>query len=291
MNDSKPVTFVCTLGGQPQVITFALDALLAQDIFVQEVIVLHLASPFHRLEHALACLQAEFASHVYQGRPLQFSLHPICVGEEILDDICDEADASAAWEAINQLIIELKNRRRTLHIGISGGRRILGMLTMSAAMLHFGHQDALWHMYTPDDLRQTAREGAVMHVPPDSGFRLIRVPMMPWGSYFPALRQMARPTAAERDVLAIPRAALDYAEDARKTAVWKKLTERQRDVLAAFAAGLNPQQVADKLVITLKTVDSHKTIILAECRNAWNLPDEQWLDYRFIADKFDEVSL
>jgi CRISPR-associated protein Csx14 len=142
-------------------------------------------------------------------------------------------------------------------------------------------------MYTPDDLRHVAKEGAVMHAPGTSDFRLIRVPMMPWGSYFPALRQLTRPTAAERDVLAAPRAALDHVEETRKTAVLQRLTDRQTDVLFAFADGLNPQQVAERLFISIKTVDSHKTVILAECRNAWDLPGAEWLDYRFLADKFE----
>ncbi len=72
----------------------------------------------------------------------------------------------------------------------------------------------------------------------------------------------------------------------RKTAVLTQLTQRQKDVLHAFGEGLDPSQVAQKLFITVKTVDSHKTVILAECRNAWDLPDEAWLDYRFIGEKF-----
>ncbi|HFQ93258.1 MAG TPA: histidine kinase, partial [Anaerolineae bacterium] len=177
--------------------------------------------------------------------------------------------------------------RRTLHICISGGRRILGLLTMSAAMLHFGHQDVLWHMYTPRALRLAADEGAIMHAPPDAGFRLIRVPMMPWGSYFPALRQLTRPRNG--DVLAAPRRLLDEAELARCRAVMGRLTQRQKDVLSAFAAGLNPQQAAEKLFVSIKTIDTHKTVILAECRNAWDLPEETYLDYRFLAEKFEPV--
>lgn len=284
---AKPTTLICTLGGQPQVVTFALDALLAEGVPVSECIVLHFADDNQRIKHSLDILSSEFSNGRYQQRPFSFQLYPIGVNGQTVHDIYDEGDANTAWEAINQLIIDLKNERHTLHVCISGGRRVLGLLTMSAAMLHFGHQDVLWHMYTPDNLRQAAHEGAVMHAPPEAEFRLIRVPMMPWGSYFPALRQLARPTAAERDVLAAPRAALDYAEEARKTAVLQKLTERQREVLAAFAGGLNPQQVAEKLFITIKTVDSHKTIILAECRNAWNLPEDTYLDYRFLAEKFE----
>jgi len=111
---------------------------------------------------------------------------------------------------------------------------------------------------------------------------------MPWGTYFPALRQLTRPVLNEPDVLAAPRRLLDYAEEARKTAVIKGLTERQREVLQSFAQGLTPQQVAEKLFISVKTVDSHKTVILAECRNAWDLPEEAWLDYRFLAEKFED---
>lgn len=286
MTLTKPVTLICTVGGQPQVVTFALDALLSQNIPITELIILHLMPRQARLQRALDKLAAEFAGGTYGKRPLRVQFIPIQMGGRPLQDIYDAADANASWEAINQLIIDLKNEHRILHICISGGRRILGLLTMSAAMLHFGHQDELWHMYTPYDLRQAADEGAIMHAPANADFRLIRVPMMPWGSYFPALRQLVRP-APNGDVLAGPRTALDRAEQARCRAVLERLTERQRDVLLAFAAGLNPQQVAEKLFISIKTVDSHKTVILAECRNEWALAEETWLDYRFIADKFE----
>lgn len=280
----KKTTFIATLGGQPQVVTFALDALLAQQVPVTELIVLHFAPAAPRLQDALTKLAGEFTGGHYGG--VRFRPYPIQSAAHQLDDIRDEIDANTTWDAVNQLLIDLKNNHHNLHISISGGRRILGLLTMSAAMLHFGHQDVLWHMFTPDEWQQQSRGGAIMHLPSDSGFQLIRVPMMPWGSYFPALKQLIRPD--QTDVLAGPRAVLDHAEQARCQAVINNLTDRQKDVLFAFATGLNPQQVAEKLVITIKTVDSHKTVILTECRNAWALPDEEWLDYRFIGDKFEK---
>ncbi|MCB9422751.1 MAG: histidine kinase [Ardenticatenaceae bacterium] len=287
MNSPKPTTLVATLGGQPQVVTLALDALLAQGVPVSELILLYLSPENNRIQNALQKVAAEFADGRYGERPLHYRPFPIRTGTYYLHDIHDEADANTAWDAVHQLIAQLKTERRTLHICISGGRRILGLLTMSAAMLHFGHQDVLWHMYTPDDTRRQANEGAIMHLPPDSGFRLIRVPMMPWGSYFPALRELAQPHLPTEDVLAGPRRFLDKAEAARCTAVLNRLTDRQKDVLLAFAEGLNPQQVAEKLFISIKTVDTHKTVILAECRNEWNLSEDTYLDYRFLADKFE----
>ncbi len=287
MGAAKPTTLIATMGGQPQVVTLALDALLAQGILVSDLIILYLSPQNGRVQNALQKLAAEFTDGRYGQRPLRYQPYPIRAGPYPLRDIYDEADADTAWEAVNRLIAQLKSERRTLHICISGGRRILGLLTMSAAMLHFGHQDVLWHMYTPDEIRQAANEGAIMHLPAGSGFRLIRVPMMPWGSYFPALRQLVRPAAGTGDVLAGPRAVLDKAEQARCQTVVDNLTGRQRDALLAFAAGLNPQRTAEKLVVSIKTVDSHKTVILAECRNAWGLPEDEWLDYHFLADKFN----
>lgn len=66
----------------------------------------------------------------------------------------------------------------------------------------------------------------------------------------------------------------------------ERLTARQLDVLRSFAEGSTPQDVAEQLCITIKTVDAHKTTILAECRNIWNLPEQEHLSYHFLRDKF-----
>jgi len=57
-------------------------------------------------------------------------------------------------------------------------------------------------------------------------------------------------------------------------------------VLRAIAEGLSPAQVADRLAVTRKTVDTHKTAILAECRVAWNLPEDARLSYHWLREKF-----
>ncbi|MCS7260341.1 MAG: CRISPR-associated ring nuclease [Anaerolineae bacterium] len=279
-----------TMGGQPQVVTFALDWLLARGEIIREVVVVHLSptpdllAEYQRTQRALERLHREFSGDHYQGRPCRLRLVPIRYDDVRLADIRSEADADVVWSAIYQLLITLKAQGRPLHLCIAGGRRIMGLLTLSAAMLLCGHQDHVWHMYTPTGFRECARNGSIMHARPEDGVRLIRVPFVPWGAYFPALRDLMMRSPAE--VIAAQTAQLEAAEYARCRSVFEQLTRRQRDVLRLFALGNNPQGVAEQLHITLATVNTHKTVILDQCRIAWNLPEDAYLSYHFIHDHF-----
>jgi CRISPR-associated protein Csx14 len=280
-------TLVTTMGGQAQVVTFALDWLLAQGEAFHEVMVLHLSPDDPRVRKALDQLAAEFPGdrYAHANRPMRLRRLPICDGSDPLCDIRDETAAEATWQTVYRVIAELKGQGRALHVCLAGGRRVMGLMAMSAAMLHFDHRDKLWHLYTPDELRRRAFEGAVMHVGPEEGVRLIQVPIAPWGVYFPALRAMLGAPSAR-----VLTAHTQWVEDdghARCRRVVERLTERQQAVLQLFAAGRTPQEVAEALNISLKTVDTHKTIILAECRNEWPSPPPGGrLDYHFLRVKF-----
>jgi CRISPR-associated protein Csx14 len=288
-------TLVVTMGGQAQVVTFALDWLLAQGEPVREVVVLHLSPEDRRTNQALAQVAAEFSGDRYQGQPCRLRLAPIRRGPHKLADIQDEADADATWQTVYHLVASLKLQGGALHLCIAGGRRMMGLLALSAAMLLCGHHDRVWHMYTPALFLERAQDGAIMHARPVDGVRLIQVPMVPWGAYFPALRdQPALVAGPPARVIAAQTARLDEAERARCRAVAERLTLRQLDVLRAIASGQTPQEAAEKLNISLKTVDTHKTAILDECRVAWVLADDAWIDYHFLRDRFapflDELS-
>ena len=280
-------TLLVTMGGQAQVVTFALDWLLAQGEPIREVMVLHLSPENPRVYKALHQLADEFPGDRYTQtqQTIRFRQVTLCAsGGAPLSDIRDEAAAEATWQAVYRLIADLKGQGGTLHLCVAGGRRVMGLMAMSAATLHFDHCDRLWHLYTPDELRQRAFEGAVMHVHPNEGVRLIQVPLAPWGAYFPGLRQMVGAPAAR--VIAAQTDWLESDDRARCQRVAARLTERQRAVLQLFAAGRTPQEVAEALDISLKTVNSHKTPILAECRNEWAASPGGRLDYHFLRAKF-----
>jgi len=275
---------LATIGGQPQVVTFALDALLARGEPVREVVVLHLSPKNPRFGRALARLSEEFEVKRYYGDTVRLRLLPLRHGRERLADIRDENEADAAWNEIYRVIAEVKEQGGPLHLAVSGGRRLLALLAVSAALLHFGHQDRMWHMYTPDAFLRRARDGAIMHARPEDGVRLIQVPLVPWGSYFPALKTMAGARPAQH--VAAQARWLDGAERACCRAVVDRLTDRERDVLRELARGLTPQEAADALGMTLSTLDTHKTPVLQECRIAWHMEMDKYLTYHFLREKF-----
>ncbi|RIK40868.1 MAG: histidine kinase, partial [Chloroflexi bacterium] len=274
---------VATLGGQPQVVTFALDALLAQSEPIQAVFVIYPAFGGPRLQRSLDRLQQAFAHQCYAGRPCPLHCIPLQQGATPLSAIRNAAEAEATWQAVHHLLAALKKEGHKLHLCIAGGRRLIGLLVTSAAMLLCDHQDRLWHLYTPDELRARAHEGAIMHVQPDDSVQLIPVPLVPWGAYFPALRAMAQPPA---QAVAEQMGAFSASNERQCRQVYDRLSERQRDTLIAFARGLTPQDVAEALHVSLSTVNTHKTAILAECRIAWGLAEEARLDYRFLREHF-----
>ncbi len=282
---ARGVTLLATLGGQPQIVTFALDALLAQGVEVSEVIALHPATAAPRLRAARERLAGEFVGERYAGRPCRFRLQALRGANGPLDDITDTASAQDALDTIHEVIRALKQQRRCIHACISGGRRMMALLTISAAMLHFDHLDGLWHVYTPETFSDYADEGALMHAPPEAGVRLIQIPLVPWGVYIPGLRDL---TAVSAEALRRAHLAqMDAHERQRCQQVIASLREREREVLRAFAEGRSPQEVANYLSITLATVNTHKTRILSLCRNAWNVPpDAPRLTYHFLREKF-----
>jgi len=278
-------TLVATVAGGPQVVTFALDELLQRGEQIDEVIAIHLSPPDNPLVgQALAKLASEFSDGRYAGRPCRLRFFPIRQGGQKLDDIQNDAAVNLAWSAIYELISSLKVQGQHLHVCITGGRRMLALLAVSAAMLHFDHGDRLWHMYTPPEFLEQARDGAIMHAQPEDGVQLLQVPLVPWGAYLPALRALAQ--ASPMEIVAAQTRWLDSAERTRCRAVVEQLTSRQLDVLQAFAAGQNPQEAAETLCVTVKTVHAHKTVILSECRNAWDFPQDTRLDYHFLREKF-----
>lgn len=276
-------TMLATLGGKPQVVTFTLDLLLQRNIPISEVIVIHPEASQPRLKHSLNRLNAEFVGDTYRfdGRTIHFRSHVLRIDGATIDDIVDDASAMGSLNTIHRLIRDLKLQNRCIHLSVTGGRRLMSLLAISAAQLHFDHLDRIWHIYTPDAVRERAKEGALMHFSANDGVQLIQGPFVPWGTYFPTLPDASAETQRYSEIK-----QMDTQLQKRCQEVLAQATEREQEVLRAFAQDLNPQEVAQRLNISTKTIDTHKTKLLSLYRNAWAIEPDIRLDYHYLRKAF-----
>src|ERR671939_35812 len=103
MNQVPSNVCIATLGGQPQVVTLALDALFAQGVCISEDIIVHLSTQNPRYQAALARLAQEFAGESYAGRPCRYRLQPVQLGPQVVDDLATEFATDAALNTFHTL--------------------------------------------------------------------------------------------------------------------------------------------------------------------------------------------
>ena len=278
-------TLLATLGGQPQVVTFTLDLLLQRGFPISEVIVIHPEASHPRLQPAFDCVNAEFVGDRYQagGQTIHYRSHLLHLDDEPLEDNVDEVSADGALNTIHHLIRSLKRQRRCIHLSITGGRRLMSSIATEAALLNFTHSDHIWHIYTPEAVQQQVNEGTLMHISPRDGVHLIERHFVPWGTYFSELPQAINNA---QEAIHFQERTMDSLERTRCEQVIQQLTERQREVLQAFADGLTIQEVAERLCITISTVDAHKTRLLDLCREVWAIEEGKRLGYHFLYKTF-----
>ncbi len=260
------VSLVATLGGQPQVVTFTLDLLLARGEAVEQVIVVSLGGD-QRYRQSYQRLAQEFHGDSYRGRPCRLRLVDVRRDGHSLARLQTPGEVEAARSLVFALFAELKQRGNRLHLSLSGGRRVLSLIALSAAMQYLTPVDRVWHIYTPPDIARQARDGRVMHLPPEAGVSLIEVPFVPWAAYFPGLRPVLGLSGAEA---LNPRLTWLPEETRRECqALWERLTPRERDVLRVVSAGFSRRAGAERLHISTSTLDSHMKHIVQKARALW----------------------
>jgi DNA-binding CsgD family transcriptional regulator len=196
-----------------------------------------------------------------------------------LADIDSPDAADAVYDALHRRLQTLKATGASLHLLPTGGRRLLGMLLLSAAQAVCERTDRIWYVASSDAVRQATRDGAQLHLPGHPEVRLVRVPFTPVGQFIAPLQDPAsgRASPAEQARLA------GCAE------VWRRLTPRQREVLEALRAAGPPnllQQAANQLAIQPSTLDEHKTRILDVCRDVWQLHEQPRLTVHWLREQF-----
>lgn len=272
---------IATLGSQPQIVTFTLDILL-RSYPIEQVIVIHPQPITSRLQYSLACLQAEFSNDRYRptGQVIHFRSQILQYQGEPLNDITNDQHADGTLNTIHQLITEFKRQNYCIHLSVTGGRRMIGLLATSVASLNFDRYDHIWHLYTPSEIADTALANKCMHVPADAGTTLIEGPFIKLGNYLSGSSSTFTIARHEGE------SQLQRQEHSRCQQVIDQATSAQLTVLKAFSRGLRPQQVAEELTLSQHTVNSHKTVLLSLCRSVWEVAEHESLDYHFLDKHF-----
>jgi CRISPR-associated protein Csx14 len=274
---------LATMGGQPQIVTFTLDLLLRRNIPISEVNVVHPSSP--RINRAVQLLTDEFLGDRYRsnGQSIAFHSHVLRHAGQPFEDLNDESRADDVLNTMHELIRSFKERHCIVHFSITGGRRLMSILSMSAAILSLDLDDRMWHIYTPDLVRERAKDGAILHVAPEEGVHLIEVPLARLSE---DVRAKLSPAASAREIIRAQEELAEAEEHERCERIVSQLTPRRLEVLMAFAEGLHPAEVAERLSITIPTVSTHTSVLLALCRDTWSIRERERLDYRFLQLKF-----
>ena len=310
MPESKhPHILLATLGGKPEIVTFTLDLLLQKHFPISEVIVIHPAS-HPRLAQSVERLSAEFVDDHYtfagEQRIIHFRRYPLRSYGQPIDDITDTDSANATLTAMDELIDDLKRRLAVIHFSISGGRRLMSFLSISAALLSFTRHDHLWHICTPEAIKQRVWTNGEMHVQPEDGVQLIEVPLARMAQPFLPIaldmlhtseatpqpqsqveqKQASEPHGVQRIKAENELIENEQAEKCKQ--VCRAASPAQRKVLQALAKGMNPDQVAISLDISVTTVRSHMYILYDLIRIAWNLRRKHPLNFRDVQIRFND---
>nr|WP_290666988.1 CRISPR-associated ring nuclease [Ardenticatena sp.] len=275
---------IATLGGKPQVITFALDLFLQADIRPADVVLVHLSDEDPRIARALNTLADAFRHGVYGGYPMQLHTHPLHDGPRPLHHVASTADTEAVWRTFVDLFRYYKAERRRVHLLVAGGPRLLGALALSAAMFTLYQVDEVWHVFTPRDVRLAVERDGRLHPRPEDGAHLVKLPFLGVGRTFPL--PLGEQVYSSEEVLHRQRRILDNAHRQRCETVWKDLSRRERDVLTLYAQGLSTGEIAARLHLSTNTVNTYRRRIFERVRNVWELPDDHPLRYHQLVDYF-----
>lgn len=251
----KRQALIATLGTEPQVVTLALDLLRAKGYPITEVVVVHTAGQV--IEPALRRLQAEFA------RELEVHFRTVGVEDErgSVEDVGNEADATAVLRTIYRTVLEEKRAGRLVHLSIAGGRKPMAVYGMVAAQLLFNDDDRAWHLLSEG---WQPGEEQVMHPRPEDRVWLVPVPVLRWGVVSPMLTELARRDDPWDAIRAQRELRRRDEMRAKREFVEHHLTKAEREVMQLACRGWDNAAIARRLGKAEKTVANQLTSIYAK---------------------------
>lgn len=185
-SSDRPPAFVATLGLQPQVITRALDKLLAiEPDIVQGTIIHTRAYRSHPEWPTFETFQRYIEQHYHS---IDWEWVPIKEDkQEPVDDVNSVEAAELAFRLIFNVTKDIKQQGYRLNALIAGGRKSIIVYSMISAQLLFDSHDKLWHIFSDDE---NIRELSLRPHPPVESVQLIEIPVFHLSGFMPMVREL-----------------------------------------------------------------------------------------------------
>lgn len=237
----RTAAMIATLGVEPQVVTIALDALLARDKKIEEVTIIYTGNP--AVLESLEILKAEFAG---QQAYSQISLRcvPVTINRKTIRDFQTEEELSGLLRTLYTEVRRIRQKKHPVHLCLSGGRKIMGLIGMSVAQLLFGPEDKAWYLITegwrPGDSRR-------LHASETDRIWLVPVPVLRWGEAG-TLLQAVTELKDPREVMIWYKRLTRKAEEKRKAEFIRRwLTPAEGKVTQLACRGFDNAAIAARL--------------------------------------------
>ncbi|MCX7683433.1 MAG: CRISPR-associated ring nuclease [Anaerolineae bacterium] len=259
-------TLVATLGSEPQVVTIVLDRLLADGHRIDQVVAVYTAAEV--VQAAMARLAGEFDGAVYPGVTLRTA--PVVGPEGAVEDFRSESDVTALFNTLYHEVRDAKRQGRTVHLCVSGGRKVMGIAGMVVAQLLFGPDDRVWHLMSEGWQPGSDKR---MHLRPEDRAWLVPVPVLRWtnsAALLAALGESDDPAEAIRRQEALARSE---AMRRRREFVERWLTRAEREVVALACQGLDNAAIAARLHKSERTVANQLTKAYAKLGEWLGFPE------------------
>lgn len=262
--DRRAGILVATLGVEPQVVTITLDQLLSGGWIISETVVIYTRTS--RVQEALKIIEGEFQRATYPG--VQLRAVPIASVDGTVGDFCTDEELMVSCAT---LYVEIRRARQTgviVHLCVSGGRKVMGIMGMVVAQLLFGPEDCVWHLVTEGWQPGASRQ---LHIPPGKGVLLAPVPVLRWSE-----ASVLMQTVAE---LNDPAEVVAWHEKLNRATQVKRqrefierwLTRAEREVVRLACRGLDNAAIADALFKREQTVANQLRGVYEKLR--------EWLGY------------
>lgn len=192
--------FIATLGAEPQVVTLALDTLLARGFPVHRVLVAHTDPTLEPIRTAVQTLRLAFGRDSIYGNSLLFNLHTLTGEHGALSDVQTAWQVQAAFHSFYTLLRQHKQAGHRVHFCIAGGRKTLTIAAIMAAQGTLTREDHVWHLLS----EQALLNSRSLHAPAGKEAAIIQLPLLREpDDREHARRLMDKLSRAERTVLSL----------------------------------------------------------------------------------------